>query len=109
MQYSFYRFHVPDPIYFQNDIRVTIQQLGHTPDAATEDPLYKTGVPIYNAGAGLVEREKGTFGLFERQDDWSGVAYFYLNKPDDNLPPIDSAEQRMKGMAWGGPYFENVQ
>jgi hypothetical protein len=109
MQYSFYRFHVPDPIYFRNDIRVTIQQLGHTPEAGPEDPLYKTGVPIYNAGPGLVEREKGTFGLFERQDDWSGVAYFYLNRPDDDLPPIDSAEQRMKGLAWGGPYFENVQ
>lgn len=79
---------------------MTIQQIGHTLETGPEDPLYNTGVPIYNAGAGLVEREKGSSGLFERQDDWSGVAYFYLDRPDDDLPPIDSAEQRMKGLAW---------
>ena len=27
-QYAFYRFHVPDPIYFYEDIRVTMQQIG---------------------------------------------------------------------------------
>lgn len=106
MRYSFYRFHVPDPIYFRTDIRVTIQQIGLV---EAEDPLYKTGVPIYKAGTGLVERENGSFGLFERQDDWSSVAYFYLDKPDNDLPPIDPAEQRMKGLAWGGPYFGHVQ
>ena len=44
-------------------------------------------------------KERRSFGLFEGQDDWSGVAYFYLNKPNDDLPQIDSAEQRMKGLA----------
>jgi hypothetical protein len=38
---------------------VTIQQIGHTLETGPEDPLYNTGVLIYNAGAGLVEREKG--------------------------------------------------
>jgi hypothetical protein len=56
----------PDPIYFKKDIRVTIQQIGFTPDKDPEDPLYHTGAPIYNAGPGLVEKEKGAFGLFER-------------------------------------------
>jgi hypothetical protein len=98
MRYSFYRYHVPDPIYFRSDIRVTIQQIGITLKTSAEDPLYNSGVPIYKAGVGLVEREKGSIGLFERQDDWSSCAYFYLDKPEDNLPPIQSAELRMKGL-----------
>jgi len=28
--YAFYRYHVPDPVYFQQDCKVTIQQLGNT-------------------------------------------------------------------------------
>jgi hypothetical protein len=106
MRYCLYRYHIPDPVYFTRDIRVTVQQIGLV-DA--DDPLYKTGVPIYQAGPGLVEREKDSFGLFERQDDWSAVAYFYLDEPEDELPPIESPEQRMMGLGWGGPYFGHVQ
>jgi hypothetical protein len=106
MRYCLYRYHIPDPVYFTRDIRVTVQQIGLV-DA--NDPLYKTGIPIYQAGPGLVEREKGSFGLFERQDDWSAVAYFYLDAAEDELPPIESAEQRMRGLGWGGPYFGHLQ
>lgn len=109
MRYSFYRFHVPDPVYFKTRIRVTIQQIGTISDRNPEDPVYKTGVPVYTAGPGRVEVEKGGWGMFERQDDWSGVAYFYLDKPEDNLPAIELPEQRMKGMTWSGPYFGDVQ
>lgn len=109
MRYSFYRFHVPDPVYFKTRIRVTIQQIGTISDRNPEDPVYKTGVPVYAAGPGRVEVEKGGWGMFERQDDWSGVAYFYLDKPEDNLPAIEPPEQRMKGMTWSGPYFGDVQ
>jgi hypothetical protein len=28
--YAFYRYHIPDPVYFQRDCRVTIQQIGNT-------------------------------------------------------------------------------
>ncbi len=106
MRYSFYRYHIPDPIYFQKEIRVTIQQIGYL---GAVDSLYKTATPIYNAGPGLVEKQKGSAGLFERQDDWSVVAYFYLDKPDDELAPLDPAEQRMKGLTWDGPHFGDVK
>jgi len=56
----------------------------------------------------LIEKEKGSQGLFERQDDWSGVAYFYLDKPENSLPPLASADARMKGMTWGGPLWGDV-
>jgi hypothetical protein len=61
--------------------------------------MYRKGLPVYRAGPGLVEKEKGSSGLFERQDDWSAVAYFYLDNPEDDLPPIQSANERMKDLA----------
>ena len=108
MRYSFFRYHVPDPVYFKSDIRVTIQQIGYASESKTLNPLYTTGTPVYRASAGLVEKEKGSTGLFERQDDWSSVAYFYLDKPEDGLPPLDSAESRMKGMEWNGPFWGDL-
>jgi hypothetical protein len=108
MRFSFYRLHVPDPVYFNKEIRVTIQQIGYASESKELNPLYKTGTAIYDAGAGLKEKEKGSKGLFERQDDWSGVAYFYLDKPENGLPPLASADARMKGMTWGGPLWGDI-
>ena len=99
MQYCFYRFHVPDPVYFRRDIRATIQQIGCW-DPESKVFMYKLGEPIYHAGDGLVEIDfsesgnTGDYGLFERQDDWSSCAYFYLDKPVSNLPSITSVEKR---------------
>lgn len=60
-----YRFHLPDPIYFQEDIRVTLQQMG--------------------ACHG---------GLFERQDDVSTVAYWYQNEPHIPFPVMANGKDR---------------
>ncbi|HIJ65362.1 MAG TPA: DUF2961 domain-containing protein [Candidatus Hydrogenedentes bacterium] len=103
LQYCFYRLHVPDPIYFGQDIRVTIQQIGcWGPD--TKPLMHNAGKPIYLAGPGLREADlsesgnTGPYGLFERQDDWSSCAYFYLDKPESNLPPIEPFEKRVAGL-----------
>jgi len=50
---SFYRWHVPDPVYFHESIKVTIQQIGHKMDS----------------------------GYFERVDDWSAAAFWYQKHP----------------------------
>lgn len=49
-----YRWHIPDPIHFNHDIRVTVQQIG-------------------------VDEN----GYFERQDDIASVAYWYQCEPHD--------------------------
>jgi hypothetical protein len=108
MLYSLYRFHVPDPVYFQSGIRVTIQQMGIILERSPDDPIYKTGTPVYKTGPGQVELEKGSSGTFERQDAWSSVAYFYLDKPENALPALAAPEARMKGMTWGGPLFNQA-
>ena len=35
---------------------------------------------------------------FYRQDDWSAAAYFYLDKPESNLPDIAPVEKRIEGL-----------
>lgn len=96
MRFCFYRYHVPDPVYFRKDIRVTIQQIGHAGEKAV-DALFATGAKIYKAGPGLVEKDKSS-GLFERRDDWSSCAYLYLDRPDNDLPAIEAAELRFRGL-----------
>lgn len=60
-----YRFHVMDPICFQKDLKVTIQQIG-----------------------------VGHRGLFERSDDLSSVAYWYQTLPHAKFPALLPKEER---------------
>jgi hypothetical protein len=102
LQYCFYRYHVPDPIYFRQRVRVAMQQIGHT-SAKNKHLLHERGRTIYGAGPGLVPLDlspDGGFsgGLFERQDDWSSCAYFYLDKPASALPPLPPVAERVEGL-----------
>jgi hypothetical protein len=45
-----------------------------------------------------VEKDKFTEGLFERRDDWSSTAYFYLDKPENGLPRLAPVAQRTEGL-----------
>jgi hypothetical protein len=63
---GFYRWHLPDPILFEKDLRVTVQQIGH-------DGLR----------------------LFERSDDLCAVAYWYQREPHMPFEPLpDTAARR---------------
>ncbi|MDX1933817.1 MAG: glycoside hydrolase family 172 protein [Capsulimonadales bacterium] len=103
MAYCFYRYHVPDPVYFATSIRVTIQQLGGVfgdAKARLRERVEADGDPIYAAGPGLVPADLSEnappFVMFERQDDWSSCAYFYLDRPENGLPPLMSVAERTK-------------
>ncbi len=93
MRWAFYRYHVVDPIYFQKEIRITMQQIGYLAPHSREDIL-KNNRTLYRAGPGLVPIDTMKDGKFERSDDWSSCVYFYLDKPTNNLPAIDSVEKR---------------
>ena len=97
MQYCFYRYHLPDPIYFRKEARVTIQQIGYR-GADEIAKLHKTGQPVYRAGPGRVEMGAWEEGIFEREDDWSSCAYFYYDRPSSDLPKLDPLEARTKGL-----------
>ena len=103
LQFGFYRLHVPDPIYFRKDIRVAMQQIGcWTPES--KPLMQKSGNTYILAGPEKqpVDWNQGDgrsdYGFFERQDDWSSCAYFYLDKPENSLPPLQSTEERIANL-----------
>jgi hypothetical protein len=82
-EYAFYRLHIPDPVFFYNDIRVTIQQIGFAGKEAIEK-LSNMKDTIYNAEDRMkpVDFSKEmSYILFERSDNVSSCAYYYLDKP----------------------------
>lgn len=109
-QWAFYRYHIPDPVFFKNDIKVTIQQIGgNTKEKVIE--LQKKGVPLLPVTIHevpkmhhLYDPEKSLdltnkqlpegWTNFYRSDDLSSTAYFYLDKPENDLPPIQSLKIR---------------
>ncbi|HEY0078647.1 MAG TPA: glycoside hydrolase family 172 protein [Pyrinomonadaceae bacterium] len=97
MRWCFYRYHIIDPIYFRRDIRVTMQQIGYLADHS-RGAIVREGRKLYRAGPGLVEKDVREDGKFERTDDWSSCAYFYLDRAENNLPKLEAAEKRMAGL-----------
>ncbi len=109
-QYAFYRFHIPDPIYFQDRFKATIQEMG---GGLTEEvkAIKTKGVPLipvsFSGEHGFVllmgkpqsltesEFQKGWVNFF-RVDDYSATAYFYLDKPVSNLKELAPVKERIK-------------
>jgi hypothetical protein len=113
-QYVFYRLHIPDAIYFNNDIKVVIQQIGGG-DTKQVRELIKNGANLRPVTVALpssfvrlfeeknypaVTDEKFPDGWvnFYRIDDYSSVSYFYLDKPSTNLPSLASVEVRTRNV-----------
>jgi len=110
-QYTFYRLHTNDPVRFNADLRVTIQDIGGTETAAILD-IIKSGAPckivtfdghdgpfhlLYEKDFVLEEGHKKGWFNFYREDDFSSTAYFYLDKPLSNLPPLAPLKERIAG------------
>jgi len=97
-RYAFYRFHIPDAIYFYHDFRASMQQIGGW-FAPEVKKLIAAGVPLKPVS---LSGDKGFRGLMEkdadikaeldkadvqdwlnfyRSDDYAVTAYYYLNKP----------------------------
>jgi hypothetical protein len=78
---SFYRWHDPDPIVFERELRVTLQQIGAVAiprgQGALRERLEREGRA---AGGGFQALRGGleSFGICERQDDVCATAFLYL-------------------------------
>ena len=89
---GFYRWHVPDPIMYERDLRVTIQQIGAMFFAAGQEAelaAYEKTNPV--AGEGWVRGLTPgmlAWGIAERVDDFCATAYVYCRDPQP-VPPLD--------------------
>jgi len=114
--YSFYRYHIPDPIPFYSGCKVTIQQIGggfkskllELKDQGTDikivsaDQGEKGFVKIYETDPMVTLEddiiEADSWCNFYREDDYCATAYFYLDKPNGVLPAAPPAEERLTGL-----------
>jgi len=108
-QYAFYRFHIPDPVYFYHDFRATIQQVGggFTADVRAIQQQGARLIPVTVAADGfyrLLETPKTLsdpdfpkgWTNFYRSDDYAATAYFYLDRPQSSLPELAPLAQRIQ-------------
>jgi hypothetical protein len=91
---GFYRWHVPDPIMYERELRVTIQQIGamfFTAGQEQELERYSRGNPP--AGGGWIRNVHPpllAWGIAERVDDYCATAYLYCREPQA-VPRVDVA------------------
>jgi hypothetical protein len=111
-QYNFYRWHLPDAIYFNSDIRISLQEIGGG-DYEMVKRLVNAGLPLEPIS---VANDKGFTRLYElstvpnindasfpkgwvnfyRIDDYSAVSYFYLDKTSSTLPALPGVDVRVR-------------
>ena len=113
-QWAFYRYHIPDPIYFNSNCKVTIQIMGGEMTdkvrryANNGAPLIPVTVAADKEFVKLLEQKpvpqlnddsfpKG-WTNFYRSDDLAATAYFYLDTPVNGLPAIQPVSVRIKGL-----------
>lgn len=91
---GFYRWHVPDPIIFEREMRVTIQQIGAvTFREGQEEEFARYSVTNPAAGSGwAMAPAPGAIaqGIAERVDDFCAAAFVYCLEPQA-VPRVDLA------------------
>lgn len=92
---SFYRFHIPDPIYFQTDCKVTIQNIGdnlkphvlhyyrdnNAPLIVTSAEVEGRLTQLYGKDVDIESLPDNAYLDYYRQDSYTTVGYYYLDKP----------------------------
>ena len=124
--YSIYRYHTKDAVYFQKDCKVTIQQMGHANNREILRSIRDNGaelIPVWSllrhgtalgepggkpmehvrlldmeAPPDIYNYETGWGVNYYRTDDVSATSYFYLDRPENNLPALAPIEIRLKDM-----------
>ncbi|MDY7100199.1 MAG: glycoside hydrolase family 172 protein [Actinomycetota bacterium] len=91
---GFYRWHVPDPIMFRDEMTVTIQQIGAMSFRAGEEErmaAYERTNPVAGAGWNRELPEPLlAWGIAERVDDFCATAYVYCTQAQP-VPRCDPA------------------
>ncbi len=79
-----YRWHLPDPIMYATELKVTVQQIGavlFTPGQEAEMAAIEDSGRLAGEGWRPVGGGAFTFGIVERVDDACATAYVYCREP----------------------------
>lgn len=90
---SLYRWRLPDPIWFHQDIRVTVQQLGGVGVGQVRERVERGELEVP-----LTLGDDTAFTLFERQDDYSSAAFWYQTLPTQTFPTLPDRALRSTGL-----------
>lgn len=125
--YSFYRLHVKDPVYFDKDCSVTLQQIGSATPIQFSEMVKNHAklIPVWALDVGgqvnftdmkevapipfrildaqdtittPIDYSKFAAINFYRSDDVCAMAYFYLDKPYSSVPYLQDESLRLSGM-----------
>jgi hypothetical protein len=113
-RWTFYRFHIPDPVWFHSDVAVSMQTVGGARKNIVLGLLNK-GAPMIpvtiDPGSRTNFQQLLTSGKklsdpslpdghtnYYRSDDVAAVAYFYLDRPERALPPIAAPAERLAAL-----------
>ncbi|MEO8111454.1 MAG: glycoside hydrolase family 172 protein [Ginsengibacter sp.] len=109
--WCFYRYHIPDPVFFKTDCKVALPEMGSNKKElvaalqakniplvpATIDDQQGYPKPLYTPGKTTNLKDTTLpegYVMFYRSDDVSATAYFYLDKAGDELPALQPLQIR---------------
>jgi Protein of unknown function (DUF2961) len=102
--WGFYRYHIPDPVYFQKAVRVALQQIagGTVSDlrklpAADRPELVRTHQP-FDPATHTRPEDEGSWENFETPQDVCATAYWYQTLPSPRWPGLEPYADRVRDL-----------
>ena len=89
---GFYRWHVPDPVMFERELKVTIQQIGAVFFGAGQEnemEAYVERNPLAGSGWHRLPPPGLVWGITERVDDYCATSFVYCRTPQP-VPRLDT-------------------
>lgn len=102
--WGFYRYHVPDPVYFRKAVRVTLQQIaGGTVNqlrrlGIADRPELVRGHRAYDPAAYRSPEDEDKWENFETPQDVCATAYWYQTLPSPRWPPLEPYADRVRDL-----------
>lgn len=102
--WALYRYHVPDPVYFHKDLRVTIQQMAGATLRQMKEQIAPQNYPQLTETHATFDPSKHSdprkWLNFEVPQDVCATAYWYQTLPSPDFGPLEPYEKRMVDLDW---------
>jgi len=99
--WAFYRYHIPDPVYFQKEIQVDLQQMQGAMTSELKEKIsaenYPELVPTHKR-FNPADYSEDTWQNFEAPQDVCATAYWYQSLPSPKWGPLEPYASRMKDL-----------